>query len=120
MSISDRTVASVLKQFANSVDHVDDDTFQRVGDQVKKYVAKQLNIDFFDFQVAMPIDDIDDERQSLRTVWASADEDRLKTNPRTIFVVGEDGERSYRNQSAYSFDTGRPLWLVCRDMKPSL
>jgi hypothetical protein len=81
VSISDLTFGSVLLQFANSVDHVDAATFDRVGDQVKRYVATQLDVDYFDYQVGTLVDE---EPQGLTRVWASEGSEGEAASPRTI------------------------------------
>jgi len=114
VSISDLTFGSVLLQFANSVDHVDAATFDRVGDQVKRYVATQLDVDYFDFQVGTMVDE---EPQGLTRVWASEGSEGEAASLRTIYIDPEDAT-SYRNQSSYAYATGLPLWVVSADKSP--
>ena len=114
MSISDLTFGSVLMQFANSVDHVDEATFDRVGDQVKRYVATQLDVDYFDFQVGTMVDE---DRPGLRKVWSSEGSEGEAAKPRTIYADPDD-ETSFRNQSGYAYATGRPLWVISADRSP--
>jgi hypothetical protein len=114
VSIRDLTFGDVLMQFANSIDHVDDVTFDRIGDQVKRYVAKQLDVQYFDFQVETMVDD---DRPGLVKVWASEGAEGRSANPRTIHTDPDD-PTSYRNQTSYAYATRRPLWIVCADKSP--
>jgi hypothetical protein len=114
VSIRDLTFGSVLMQFANSVDHVDDANFDRIGDQVKRYVAKQLDVQYFDLQVSTMVDD---DRPGLVKVWASEGAEGRSASPRTIRTDPDD-PTSYRNQTSYSYGTRRPLWMVCADKSP--
>jgi hypothetical protein len=114
VSIRDLTFGSVLMQFANSVDHVDETTFDRIGDQVKRYVAKQLDVQYFDFQVGTMVDE---DRAGLTKVWASEGAEGRSASPRTILTDADD-PTSYRNQTSFAYATRRPLWIVCADKLP--
>ncbi len=91
-----------LRQFARSVEIVDERTWQDAEDLVMRYVIDEFGMEYFAF---MAEDDVGGQ-VGLRTRWTSAGPPRSK--------LLRDGER-YNGQTALAFDQNRPLWIVRKD-----
>jgi hypothetical protein len=97
-----RTFAELLKQFAFSVDIVDQGTFNRVRDHVVEYMRNELEAAYFGLMTRSVIDG----QPGLQTTWSSAEQGSGTT------IRTGDG---YTRQVSLAFDRRRPLWVVAAD-----
>jgi hypothetical protein len=95
-----RTFGDYLRQFARSVDIVDDQTVDAVRDLVYAYVSDELDAAYFSLAREQQVDD----RIGLRTVWSS-------TNQHHATTIRNAGG-GYTSQISVSFDQCKPLWIV--------
>ena len=100
MAKSVRTFGDHLRQFARSVDIVDDQTLDAVRDLIYTYVKDELDAAYFSVAAEQSVDG----RIGLRTVWSSENQDFSTTIRNT--------EGGYTSQISVSFDQGKPLWIV--------
>jgi hypothetical protein len=100
-----KTFAELLKQFALSVDIVDQGTFDRVRDHVVEYMKSELEAAYFGLMTRAVIDG----QPGLQTTWSSADQGSATT------IRTGDG---YTRQVSLAFDRRRPLWVVSADGGP--
>ena len=97
-----KSFAELLKQFALSVDIVDEGTFDRVRDYVVEYMRNELEAAYFGLMTRSVIDG----QPGLQTTWSSADQRSATT------IRSGDG---YTRQVSIAFDQRRPLWVVAAD-----
>jgi hypothetical protein len=97
-----KTFAELLKQFALSIDIVDQATFNRVRDHVVEYMRTELEAAYFGLMTRSVIDG----QPGLQTTWSSADQGSGTT------IRSGDG---YTRQVSIAFDQRRPLWVVAAD-----
>ena len=97
-----KTFAELLKQFALSVDIVDQATFNRVRDHVVEYMRNELEAAYFGLMTKSVVDG----QPGLLTTWSSADQGSATT------IRTGDG---YTRQVSIAFDQRRPLWVVAAD-----
>jgi hypothetical protein len=97
-----RTFAELLKQFALSVDIVDQGTFNRVRDHVVEYMRNELEAAYFGLMTRSVIDG----QPGLQTTWSSAEQGSA-----TTIRTGD----AYTRQVSLAFDQRRPLWVVAAD-----
>jgi hypothetical protein len=95
-----RTFGDHLRQFARSVDIVDDQTLDAVRDLIYSYVSDELDAAYFSLAREQQVDG----RVGLRTVWSSSNQDHATTI--------RNAEGGYTSQISVSFDQGKPLWVV--------
>lgn len=100
-----KTFAELLKQFAYSVDIVDQGTFDRVRDHVVEYMRNELEAAYFGLMTRSVIDG----QPGLTTTWSSAEQGSATT------IRSGDG---YTRQVSLAFDQRRPLWVVSADGRP--
>ncbi len=100
MSRSVRTFGDHLRQFARSVDIVDDQTVDAVRDLIYAYVTDELDAAYFSLAREQQVDD----RAGLRTIWSS-------TNQHHATTIRNAGG-GYTSQISVSFDQCKPLWIV--------
>jgi hypothetical protein len=89
-----------LRQFARSVDIVDERTIEEVRKLVYDYVRDELEIGFFTLAMRHSVNG----EPGLQSRW------RTEGPPMTSTIRAPDG--SYSTQIAVAFDSGRPLWIV--------
>lgn len=89
-----------LRQFARSVDIVDERTIEEIRKLVYDYVRDELEIGFFTLTTSHSVNG----EPGLQSRW------RTEGPPVTSTIRNPDG--SYSTQIAVAFDTGRPLWIV--------
>jgi hypothetical protein len=97
-----KSFAELLKQFALSVDIVDEGTFNRVRDHVIEYMRNELEAAYFGLMTRSVVDG----QPGLQTTWSSADQGSA-----TTIRTGD----SYTRQVSIAFDQRRPLWVVSAD-----
>jgi hypothetical protein len=95
-----RTFGDHLRQFARSVDIVDEQTVDAVRDLIYAYVTNELDAAYFSLACEQQVDD----RPGLRTVWSSANQQHTTT------IRNAAGD--YTSQISVSFDQCKPLWVV--------
>jgi hypothetical protein len=95
-----RTFGDHLRQFARSVDIVDDQTLDGVRDLIYNYVRDELDATYFSLATVQQVDG----RPGLRTVWSSENQDHATT------ILNAAGE--YTSQISVSFDQVKSLWVV--------
>jgi hypothetical protein len=100
-----KTFAELLRQFALSVDIVDQGTFDRVRDHVVEYMGNELEAAYFGLMTRSVIDG----QPGLQTTWSSAEQGSATT------IRSGDG---YTRQVSLVFDQRRPLWVVSADGRP--
>src|SRR6266542_1049872 len=101
-----KTFGDYLRQFARSVDIVDERTIEEIRKLVYDYVRDELEAAYFSLACEQTVD----SRPGLRTVWSTENEEHA-TTIRTL-----DGR--YSSQISVSFDQRKPLWVVSRGEKP--
>ncbi len=101
-----KTFGDYLRQFARSVDIVDERTIEEIRKLVYDYVRDELEAAYFSLACEQTVD----SRPGLRTVWSTENEEHA-TTIRTL-----DGR--YSSQISVSFDQRKPLWIVNREQKP--
>ncbi len=101
-----KTFGDYLRQFARSVDIVDERTIEEIRKLVYDYVRDELEAAYFSLACEQTVD----SRPGLRTVWSTENEEHA-TTIRTL-----DGR--YSSQISVSFDQRKPLWVVSREQKP--
>lgn len=101
-----RTFAQYLRQFALSVDIVNEDTFKEIKALIERYVREMLNITYFEFMR----EHIVSGSPGLETTWATTADSFSEK------IKSDDGQ--YTNQMAYVFDQDTPLWVVNNDKSP--
>ena len=89
-----KTFAELLRQFALSVDIVDQATFNRVRDHVVEYMRNELEAAYFGLMTRSRIDG----QPGLQTTWSSADQ-----GSGTTIKTGE----AYTRQVSIAFDQRR-------------
>jgi hypothetical protein len=100
-----KTFAELLRQFAYSVDIVDQATFNRVRHYVVEYMRSELDTAYFGLMTRSVIDG----QPGLQTTWSSVDQGSA-----TTIKTGQD----YTRQVSLAFDQRRPLWVVATDGTP--
>jgi hypothetical protein len=100
-----KTFAELLKQFALSIDIVDQGTFNRVRDHVVEYMRNELEAAYFGLMTRSVIDG----QPGLQTTWSSTDQGSGTT------IRSGDG---YTRQVSLAFDQRRPLWVISEDGGP--
>ena len=100
-----KTFAELLRQFALSVDIVDQGTFNRVRDHVVEYMKNELEAAYFGLMTRSVIDG----QPGLQTTWSSAEQGSA-----TTIRTGD----TYTRQVSLVFDQRRPLWVVSSDGRP--
>jgi hypothetical protein len=100
-----QTFAELLRQFALTVDIVDQGTFNRVRDHVVEYMKNELEAAYFGLMTRSVIDG----QPGLQTTWSSADQ-----GSGTTIRTGD----AYTRQVSLAFDRRRPLWVVAADGGP--
>ena len=95
-----RTFGDHLRQFARSVDIVDQQTVDSVRDLIYEYVSNELDAAYFSLACEQQVDD----RVGLRTVWSSENQHHATT------IRNAAGR--YTSQISVSFDQCKPLWIV--------
>ncbi len=101
-----KTFAGQLLHFAESVDIVDDHTFDAVRSLIYSYVKNELSAQYFE----LVLEEEFEERSALRTFWSSRD-------LRNFWPV-RNLEGNYTDPVAQAFDMRRPLWLLAPDKSP--
>lgn len=94
------TFGDHLRQFARSVDIVDDQTLDGVRDLIYNYVRDELDATFFSLASVQQVNG----RPGLRTFWSSENQDHATT------ILDPAGD--YTSQISVSFDRLKPLWVV--------
>jgi hypothetical protein len=100
------TFAGQLLHFAESVDIVDDRTFDAVRSLVYSYVRNELSAQYFE----LVHEEQFEERPALMTLWSSRD-------LRNFWPI-RSLEGNYTDPVAQAFDTRQPLWLLAPDKSP--
>src|ERR1043165_3863196 len=100
-----RSFAEYLRQFALTVDIVNNEIFGEVKELIQQYVKEALRIDYFEFMRTSIVDG----RPGLITLWPV--EGFLSNSVR-------DTSGNYNGQTAYVFDKGVALWVVNKDKSP--
>jgi hypothetical protein len=100
-----RSFAEYLRQFALTVDIVNNEIFGEVKELIQRYVKEALKVDYFEFLRASIVDG----RPGLITLWPV--EGFLSNSIR-------DTGGNYNGQTAYVFDKGVSLWVVNKDKSP--
>jgi hypothetical protein len=100
------TLAGQLQHFAQSVDIVDDGTFEAVRGLVYRYVTTSLKGRYFELMKEQPIGN-GDRQLWLKTFWSSQDREHL-------WQVKTD----QNNPVVEAFNAGRPLWLLDTGKEP--
>jgi hypothetical protein len=95
-----RSFGFYLRQFARSVDIVDERTIEEIRKLVYDYVRDELEIGFFTVSMKHSVDG----EPGLQSRWRSEGPQVTST------IRRPDG--TYSSQIAVAFDTGRPLWIV--------
>jgi hypothetical protein len=95
-----RTFGDHLRQFARSVDIVDDQTVDAIRDLIYDYVSDELDAAYFSLACEQQVDD----RAGLRTVWSSENQHHATT------IRNAGG--GYTSHISISFDQCKPLWVV--------
>jgi hypothetical protein len=103
MTKSVRTFGDHLRQFARSVDIVDDQTLDSVRGLIYNYVKDELDAAYFSLAYVQQVNG----RPGLQTLWSSED----KYHTTTIHNPGD----GYTSQISVSFDQLKPLWVVDPD-----
>src|SRR6266496_189147 len=101
-----RTFGDYLRQFARSVDIVDEQTMDAIRDLIYEYVSNELGAAYFSLACEQQVDD----RAGLRTVWSSENQH--------IATTIRNAAGSYTSQISVSFDQRKPLWVVDPDRGP--
>ena len=109
MAVKTSTFAGQLKLFAQTVDIVDDGTFDSVRQLVYRYVVTELGALYFELLYEESVGN-GDRQTWLRTLWSSDERNHFWP------VLSPDGR--YSNPVAQAFDLGRPMWLVSTDKTP--
>jgi hypothetical protein len=100
------TLAGQLQHFAQSVDIVDDGTFEAVRGLVYRYVATELKGKYFELMKEQPIGN-GDRQLWLKTFWSSQDREHF-------WQVNAD----QNNPVVEAFNAGHPLWLLDAGKEP--
>ena len=100
------TFAGQLLHFAQSVDMVDDRTFDAVRSLVYDYVKNELSAQYFELLYEEQFEG----RPALRTFWSSRD-------LRNFWPV-RSPEGNYTDPVAQVFERRLPLWLLAADKSP--
>jgi hypothetical protein len=101
------TLAGQLLHFAQSVDIVDDGTFEAVRRLVYRYVTAELKGTYFELMKEQTTGN--GVRQiAVKTFWSSQNKDHL-------WPVHADQRN---NPVAQAFNVGRPIWLLDADKRP--
>ena len=100
-----RSFAEHLRQFALTVDIVNNEIFGEVKDLIQQYVKDALRIDYFEFMRAATVN----KCPGLSTLWPV--EGFLSNSVR-------DANGNYNGQTAYVFDKGISMWVVNKDKSP--
>ncbi len=101
-----RTFGDYLRQFARSVDIVDEQTMDAIRDLIYEYVSNELGAAYFSLACEQQVDD----RAGLRTVWSSEHQH--------IATTIRNAAGSYTSQISVSFDQRKPLWVVDPERGP--
>lgn len=96
-----------LKQFAHSVDFLDNGQYRRVQSLIQKYLANQLNATLVAFFRPIRVDD----GEGIKTVWSKPEFEVHQT----LRVEG-----GYRRQLALSMGEKRDLWVIGGDEHETL
>jgi hypothetical protein len=111
MTAKTSTFAGQLKHFAQTIDIVDNNTFNQVRALVCKYVTHELNSEYFELFSSEAGGSDGDRQYWLRTFWSSDEKKHLWP------IRASNG--SYKNPVTAAFDNVRPVWLVSpNDKKP--
>jgi hypothetical protein len=102
------TLAGQLQHFAQSVDIVDDRTFEAIRILVYKYVTTELKGAYFELMQEQT-SGYNGGQVWLRTFWSSQNKEHLWP-----IQAGQP----YHNPVTQAFDTGRPIWLLDAEKKP--
>ena len=100
------TFGSRLKQFALSVDIVDDNIFRQTWELIRQYLTEQLEVTY----MALLVESRVNKKRGL-----SARECSHGSN--LSFSLKTD-KGDYTGLAAYSFAKKKPLWLVSPDKEP--
>src|SRR6266568_8422424 len=101
-----KTFGDYLRQFARSVDIVDERTIEEIRKLVYAYVRDELEAAYFSLACEQTVDG----HAGLRTVWSTENEEHATT------ILTQEG--SYSSQISVSFGERRPLWIVNPDQRP--
>jgi hypothetical protein len=102
------TLAGQLLHFAQSVDIVDDKTFEAVRRVVYRYVTTELKGAYFELMQEQTSGN--GVRQVwVKTFWSSQNKDHF-------WPIQAD--QKYHNPVTQAFNVGRPIWLLDADKKP--
>jgi hypothetical protein len=108
------TFGGQLKHFAESVDSIDDNTFERLRDLVVRYVTNEMKGKYFEL-LGEQYSRNGQVNHSLRTLWSSRGEDHT-------LILSSSGRQVRRPASRHpviaAFADGQPIWLVTADHKP--
>lgn len=97
------TFATHLQHFARSVDIVDQDTLSSVRDLIFEYLRDQFDAEYLELSIQHQVNHV----PGLRTFWSSSQRD--------FSSQVRDAGGSYTSQTALSYDTKQPLWIVGTD-----
>ncbi len=97
-----RSFAEYLRQFALTVDIVNNEIFGEVKQLIQQYVKDALRIDYFEFMRASIVD----HGPGLSTLWPV---------PGILSNSIRDNDGNYNGQTAYVFDKGVSLWVVNKE-----
>jgi len=109
MTAKNSTFAGQLKHFAQTVDIVDNSTFNQIRYLIYKYVTKELKSDYFEL-LGGEFGNNGNRQAWLRTFWSS--DEKLHLWPIRV----NDG--TYTNPVTNAFDKATPMWLINPDKKP--
>jgi hypothetical protein len=101
------TLAGQLQHFAQSVDIVDDRTFEAVRRLVYRYVTTELKGSYFELMKEQPVGN-GDRQLWIKTFWSSQNREHL-------WQVHANQEN---NPVVEAFNAGRPLWLLDAGKEP--
>lgn len=101
-----RSFGNRLKQFALSVDNVDDSIFDEIWSLIEDYTKNELEMDYLSFLVEQVILD----KPGLRILRC--------TEAQTLAYPIHNHDGSFNGLTSFSFYTGKPLWIVSPKKKP--
>src|SRR5512144_870176 len=106
VTVKTSTFAGQLLHFAQSVDIVDDRTFEGVRQLVYSYVKDELGAQYFELLQEQSSGD-GHKQTRLKTFWSSSSKDH--------FWLVPDSGTSPSNPVLLAWEAGCPLWLVSVD-----
>lgn len=103
-----RSFGKHLKQFALSVDIIEESTFNRIESLLKKYFKDKLNCSFFEILVPCMVNG-----QPGLYMWSTSAKKKVSNS-----IKKADG--SYNGQTSFAYDIKKPLWIVPEEKKECL